>query len=48
LRSFVVASFDIVSDEHELPRKIASRQRSLQTLNEWNNTLSAAVAQDYE
>jgi hypothetical protein len=47
LRSFVIAPLDVVSDEHELPRKIASRQRSLQTFNEWNDILSATVTQDY-
>ena len=48
LRRFVIAALDVVSDEHELPGKIASRQRSLQTFNEWNNTLSASVTKDYE
>jgi hypothetical protein len=45
---FVVASLDIISDEHEFPGKIAARQRSLQTFNEWNNVLTAAVTKYYE
>jgi len=48
LRRFVIASLDVVSDEHEFPGKIASRQRSLQTLNEWNNALTASVTKDYQ
>jgi hypothetical protein len=48
LRRFVIAALDVVSDEHELPREIAARQRSLQTFDEWNNRLTAAVAKDYE
>jgi hypothetical protein len=48
LRRFVIASLDVVSDEHEFPGKIAARQRSLQTFNEWNNAFPAAVAKDNE
>src|SRR5262249_1326481 len=48
LGRFVVATLDVVSDEHELPRKVAVRQRSLQTLHEWNDILSASVAKDYQ
>jgi hypothetical protein len=47
LRGFVIAALDVVADEHEFPREVAARQRSLQTFDEWNNILTAAVAKDY-
>jgi hypothetical protein len=48
LRRFIITALDVVTDEYEFPRKITPLQRSLKSLNEWNNAVAAAVAQHYQ